>query len=223
MYSILHQYLIQQKSLSLPGLGTLVLQNIPAISNFSAHVIEPPMQKITFDEFHDAPDKDLFLFVAARLQVEEWEAIKMVNDFSYELKNQLKQTGKVIWDKIGVLSSEPGGAISLESKTITYDFMEPVPAWRIIRKNASHTIRRGDMEVSENIVQQQEDITNTPLVEDLESSGKKRWWLAAAIAGAIALTFLLFHFFSNDFNLNSIFNTQKSHAKEASPTYIQVK
>lgn len=223
MYSILHQYLIQQKSLSLPGLGTLVLQNIPAISNFSAHLIEPPMQKIIFDEFHDAPDKDLFLFVAARLQVEEWEAIKMVNDFSYELKNQLKQTGKVIWEKIGVLTSEPGGIITLEAKTITYDFMEPAPAWRIIRKDASHTILRGDTEFSENIVRQQEDTTNTTSIEDSESSGKKKWWLAAAIIGAIALTFLLFHFFSNDFNLNGIFNTQKSHAKDAPPTYIQVK
>jgi len=222
MYSILHQYLIQQKSLSLPGLGTLVLQNIPAISNFSAHLIEPPMQKIIFDELHDAPDKDLFLFIAARLQVEEWEAIKMVNDFSYELKNQLKQTGKVIWENIGVLSSEPGGTITLEAKTITYDFMEPAPAWRIIRKDASHTILRGDTEINENIVRLQGDSTHTISIEDSEPSGKRRWWVAAAIVGAITLTVLLFHFFRNDFNLSSIFNTQKSHAEEAPPTYIQV-
>lgn len=222
MFHILHQYLIQHKSLSLPGLGTLELQNIPAISNFSDHMIEPPMQKIIFDDMHDAPDKNLFQYVAARLQVEEWEAIKRVNDFSYELKNQLKEEGEKIWDKVGVLRAELGGSISLEAKTITYDFMEPVPAIRVIRSNANHTILRGDTEVSEKFIQRN-TAPDTTYPADEAKSQKLQWWIWACVLGGIALLLLLLHLYKSGFTLNSLHNTQKVTVKEAPATYRQEK
>ncbi|HRN58408.1 MAG TPA: hypothetical protein PLL71_18235, partial [Agriterribacter sp.] len=217
MFHILHQYLIQHKSLSLPGLGTLELQNIPAISNFSDHMIEPPMQKIIFDDMHDAPDKDLFQYVAARLEVEEWEAIKRVNDFSYELKNQLKQEGEMVWDKVGVLRAELGSNITLEAKTITYDFMEPVPAIRIIRTNANHTILRGDTEVSENFIRRDAAYPEDEAV----TSPKQRWWIWACVLGGIAFLLLFLHLYKTGFTINSLHNTQKVTVKDAPATYEQ--
>lgn len=222
MFHILHQYLIQHKSLSLPGLGTLELQNIPAISNFSDHMIEPPMQKIIFDDMHDAPDKNLFQYVAARLQVEEWEAIKRVNDFSYELKNQLKQEGEMVWDKVGVLRAELGGNISLEAKTITYDFMEPVPAMRIIRTNANHTILRGDTEVSENFIRHQA-VADAAYPAEEVNMPKQRWWIWACVLGSAALLLLFLHFYKTGFTLNNLHNTQKITVKDAPATYRQDK
>ncbi|HTN07703.1 hypothetical protein [Agriterribacter sp.] len=222
MFHILHQYLIQHKSLSLPGLGTLELQNIPAISNFSDHMIEPPMQKIIFDDMHDAPDKDLFQYVAARLHIEEWEAIKRVNDFSYELKNQLKEEGEKVWDKVGVLRAELGGSITLEAKTITYDFMEPVPAVRIIRTNANHTILRGDTEVSENFIRHQAG-HDAIYPADEKNSFRQRWWMWACVLGGIVLLLLFLHLYKSGFTLNSLHNTQKVTVKEAPATYRQEK
>lgn len=221
MFQILHQYLIQHNSLSLPGLGTLVLQKIPAISNFSDHVIEPPMQKIIFDDMHDAPDKDLFQYIATRLKLEEWEAIKKVNDFSYELKSRLKQDGEIVWDKVGVLSTGPGGEINLEAKTITYDFMEPVPAIRIIRTDANHTILRGDMEVTErfNRHQAEEEASNYPF--ESANNNKQQWWVWAAILGGIALALLVLHLYREGFTIDGIYNIQKPAVKEAPSTNRQ--
>lgn len=222
MFHILHQYLIQHKSLSLPGLGTLELQNIPAISNLSDHTIEPPMQKIIFDDMNDAPNKDLFQYVAARLQVEEWEAIKKVNDFSYELKNQLKQGGEILWEKVGVLQAELNGNIKLDAKTITYSFMVPAPARRIIRTNANHTILRGDTEVSESFIHHQREATSEANTFDHVSSSSKKWWIwACALAGA-ALLLLLLHFSKHGFTLNALHNTQKTVVKEAPKTHEQL-
>ncbi|HRN57173.1 MAG TPA: hypothetical protein PLL71_12010 [Agriterribacter sp.] len=223
MFHILHQYLIQHKSLSLPGLGTLELQNIPAISNFSDHMIEPPMQKIIFDDMHDAPDKDLFQYVAARLQVAEWEAIKRVNDFSYELKSKLKQEGEMVWDKVGMLRTELGGNITLEAKTITYDFMEPVPAMRIIRTNASHTILRGDTEVSENFIRHEAAPETAYPLGETTGGRKPKWWIWACVLGGIALLLLFMHFYNAGFTLNSLHNTQKVTVKDAPATYEQEK
>ena len=221
MFHILHQYLIQHKSLSLPGLGTLELQNIPAISNFSDHMIEPPMQKTIFDDLHDAPDKDLFQYVASRLHVEEWEAIKRVNDFSYELKNKLKESDEIVWDKVGVLRSDLSGSITLEARTITYDFMEPVPAKRIIRINANHTILRGDTEVSGSFIQHQVTHDDAGAAIEAHIVQKKRWWIWACALGGAALLLLFLHFYKSGFTLNSLHNTQKTTVKEAPATYLQ--
>ena len=219
MFHILHQYLIQHKSLSLPGLGTIELQNIPAISNISDHVIEPPMQKIIFDDVHDAPDKNLFQYVSARLQVEEWEAIKQVNDFSYELKSRLKQGGEIAWDRVGVLRSEPGGSITLDARTITYDFMEPAPANRIIRTNANHTILRGDTEVSGSFTRVEHAQQDAVFPGDEAYARKQKWWIWACILGGAALVLLFLHFYKTGFDLNSLHNTQKASVKEAPATY----
>lgn len=219
MFHILHQYLIQHKSLSLPGLGTIELQNIPAISNISDHVIEPPMQKVIFDDLHDAPDKNLFQYVSARLQVEEWEAIKRVNDFSYELKNRLKQEGEMVWKRVGVLRAEPGGNITLDAKTITYDFMEPAPAKRIIRTNANHTILRGDVEISGSFSRVEHVQEDAVFPVNEAHAQKQKWWIWACILGGIALVSLFFHFYKTGFDLNSLHNTQKPAVKEAPATY----
>ncbi len=221
MFYILHQYLIQHKSLSLPGLGTLELQNIPAISNFSDHMIEPPMQKTIFDDMHDAPDKDLFQYVASRLHLEEWEAIKRVNDFSYELKNKLKEGDEIVWDKVGILRSDLSGSITLEARTITYDFMESVPAKRIVRINANHTILRGDTEVSGSFTQQQVTNDDTDPSGEVHVAQKKRWWIWACALGGVALLLLFLHFYKTGFTLNGLHNTQKTTVKEAPATYLQ--
>lgn len=221
MFNILYQYLIQQKSLGLPGLGTLQLQHIPAINNFSDHVIEPPTQKITFDDMYDSPNKNLFQYISAYLEIEEWEAIKKVNDFSFELKNQLKQGNEIVWDKVGVLKSDLSGTITLETKTITYDFIRPVAARRIIRSNASHTILRGDREVSESFFQ--EDPVAALVADELHSHNKGRKWLLwSFIIALLALTALFIHIYNNGLSFNSLFNTQQTPAKEAAPTYKQV-
>lgn len=219
MFGILYQYLIQQKSLSLPGLGTLQLQHIPAISNFSDHLVEPPTQKITFDDLNDSPNKNLFQYVSALLQIEEWEAIKKVNDFAFELKNELKQGNEIVWDKIGVLKTDLSGAVLLEAKAIQYDFLQPVAARRIIRSNASHTILRGDREVNETFFHQQDvEAAN----ENAAIAGtKKKWWLFVLVTSLIALIILFIHLYQKGLSVNSLFNTNQIPAKEAPAGYTQ--
>ncbi|MFT3704761.1 MAG: hypothetical protein QM802_20515 [Agriterribacter sp.] len=214
MLYILHQYLIQNKSLSLPGLGTLEIQNIPAISNFSDHVIEPPIHKIIFDDTQDAPSKTLFKYIATKLGLEEWEAIKKVNDFSYELKNHLKQGKEMEWFDAGILRQDASGNIILDSKPISYPFMQKVPAIRVIRSDASHTILRGDTEVSGNFIKPAdafEENTRTALF--------RKWWFWAITFAAIALLLIFFYYYNNGFKFSEFFNTEKAPLKEASPTY----
>jgi len=218
MLEVLHQYLIQNKSLSLPGLGTLQLQHIPAISNFSDHLILPPMHKVIFDDMQDTPGKSLFPYVASKMGIEEWEAIKKINDFAYELKNRLKEKKSFEWHKIGILSYDDAGNIILDSQTISYNFMQPVPAVRVIRADASHLILRGDTEVSGSFLP-----ANIP--DEIALSGKNvfhKWWFWAAVFAIASFLLLAFHFYNNGFGINSLRNMQKAPFKTGAAKYKQM-
>ncbi|MBX2921352.1 MAG: hypothetical protein KF746_04095 [Chitinophagaceae bacterium] len=216
MFKVLYQYFIQQKSLSLPGLGTLKLQHIPAINNFSDHVIEPPAQKIVFDDMYDSPNKNLFQYISAQLNIEEWEAIKKLNDFSFNLKHELKQGHEIVWEKVGILKADLSGTVSLDTQTIAYDFIQPVSAKRIIRSNTSHTILRGDKEVNESFLQ---PVADSIRADEAYSTQNKKWLVGSLIVAIIAIAVLLLHFYNNGITISSLFNTQKAPVKEAAPTY----
>lgn len=205
--------------MSLPGLGTIRLQHIPAINNISSHVVEPPSKKAIFDDSQDTPNKNLFRFIANRLQVEEWEAIKMINDFSFELKSKLKQGQEIVWDNIGTLKSDLGGIISLESKASQFAFVTPVVARRVIRSNTNHNIVRGDKEVTEvfNVVPSGEVMEDEVLV----TGKRKRWLLWTSLLLLLVLAGIAVHFYMNGFSLESIFNSQKTPLREAGETYIK--
>ncbi|MFT3747682.1 MAG: hypothetical protein QM768_05170 [Agriterribacter sp.] len=212
MFNILYKYLIQNRSVALPGLGTLVLQKVPSISNFSDHVILPPSYKIIFDDTQDTPSKNLFQYITSQTGIAEWEAIKQLNDFSFDIKNSLKEGKKITWKKVGEFSMEDNGITMMECAKIEYDFMEPVPAVRVIRNNVNHTILRGDVEVSESFFRHQE-------TEAIATIRNRKWWIGAIILGAVALLLIFLYLYNNGFTVNDFFNTSKPLIKEAPATY----
>lgn len=199
MLQLLHHYLIQNKSVSLPGLGTIQLQHIPAINNFTDHIIEPPSLKATLDDTIDTPAKNLFSYLSARLGIEEWEAIKKLNDFAFDLKENLKQEGEVVWENIGTLRYDLSGQLQLEAVSISNSYMFPIPAKRIIRADANHTILRGDTEVSGSF-----------FADSQEAKGKKpaksRQLLWVLILVFLGLAFLAYYLYAEGFSIYSIFN-----------------
>lgn len=212
MLNVLYKYLIQCRSLALPGLGTLELQKIPAISNFSDHVILPPSYKIILDDSKDTPSKNLFQYISTQTGLNEWEAIKQLNDFSFDIKSSLKQGENFMWNKVGVFSMQENGVAVLDSPSIEYDFAEPVPAIRVIRNNVNHTILRGDVEVSESFFKQDE--TETIVIDR-----NRKWWLWASILAAIALLIIFSYLYNNNFEFNEFFNSTKPIIKAAPATY----
>lgn len=61
MYHILNRYLFLNKSIPIPGLGTICMESLPASIDASTRSIMPPTYRFRFDKFFDSPDKDLFL------------------------------------------------------------------------------------------------------------------------------------------------------------------
>lgn len=182
---LLHLFFIQNKAVSLPGLGTFSLLNIPAQSDFATRRIFGPAYSIHFSNATDSPSKEMFNYISRKRNISDWEAVRSVNEFSAELNARLRKGEKVEWKGIGILESGSTGQFLFEPEKLKYSFIPSVKAERVIRKENDHSVLVGEQEMHKSDMQ--EWLENESYVEE-----KAGWWIPAAIIGAIVLLVLFF-------------------------------
>ena len=190
MYEVLNKYLYQHKSISIPGLGSLVAETIPAVSDFANKQLLPVQYKFRFDKYSDAPDREFFVYLSQKKNIPDFEAIKLYNEFSFDLRNRIPSNEGAVWQGIGVFKKDFGGEIVFEPYASPYEFYPPVKAERIIRSDATHSILVGDKEKT--------NYEMTELLNDGTYVEKESWWIYALILAALGLSILFFHLYSNN-------------------------
>ncbi len=191
LQDLLYDYFIQNRSLSVPGIGTFELSRISAQTDFANRKILAPGYDINYDSMNDSPQKDLFDYISRKRDIPEWEAIKEVNDFARELKTEIRAGRKVNLDGIGQLMANTGDDLFFEPKPVYYGFGAPVPAFRVVRQGISHRMRVGDRELG---TQEMQDI----LAGEDYTLEKEGWWIHAAIISAIAVLLIAARIFLAD-------------------------
>lgn len=178
MVQLIRTYLLQNKSISIPGLGTIYVERTPAQTDFVNRQLLPPSYHFRFDKYFDAPGKDFFTFLAAKQKVEDYEAIKIYNEWAMQLRNNIGTDNHTQLQGVGSLKRDGSGDIVFEPVGAQNSFHVPVPAERIIRTNAKHTMIVGDKEV-----------TNVEMSDYLQESHmrRSRWWIYAIIIAIIAI------------------------------------
>ncbi len=212
MYDVLYQYLIQHKQVSLPGIGTFLLSRKAAQADFANKLFLPPSYFFVLDKDNDTPKKKLFIWLSAVLNISEWDAIKKVNDFSFELKKQVNTGNDINWKGIGVFRKGLAGDIKFEPEQLVFE--QPVPGEKVIREKEEHTMMVGEWER-----------TSTEMSELLAQPGKEtkrsyRW--TGAIIVCILIIFLVIYFFERGLKTASLGTQKKIPVQEASPTYKQM-
>ena len=86
MYDTLYRYLIFNKQVSLPGVGTISLQRNAARHSIADKIFTAPEYSFVIDNSNDRPSRKLFDWLSLAMGVSEWDAVRMVNDFSFDLK-----------------------------------------------------------------------------------------------------------------------------------------
>ena len=190
MFDVLNAYLFQHRSISIPGLGTIYLETLPAAVDVADRTMLPPVYHFRFDKYFDAPDKEFFAFIANQRNILDYEAIKWYSEFSFELRNRIKNEDAVSWDGVGLLKKDGSGNVLFEPAASPLHYMQPTPAMRVNRQNAQHTLLVGDRErTSEEM--------NEWLHDDAHRRRRVAWWVIALIIACAGLAFLGWYFYSH--------------------------
>ncbi len=193
MLQVLNAYLFQHRSISIPGLGTIYLETFPASVDVADRTMLPPVYRFRFDKYFDAPDKEFFSYLAAQGNMLDFEAIKWYNEFSFELRNRIRNEEEVPWDGVGVLKKDGSGNILLESATAPDFFLQPVPAMKVNHPDAVHTLLVGDRERTSGEM-------NEWLHEEGVTRKRLSWWVVALVLVVIGLAILAWHFYTHGFS-----------------------
>lgn len=205
MVKLIGTYLLQNQSVSIPGLGTIYIERIPAQSDFVNRQILPPSYHYRFDRYFDTPGKEFFTFLSARKNIHDFEAIKIFNEWALELRNSISGVDQSAdLEGIGSLKRDASGDVIFEPAVKPEAYTMSVPAERIIRTNAKHMMLVGDKEV-----------TNVEMTGYLhEETGRKRssWWIYALIIAAVSLVAIFIFYYKNG-SASPFGNQQKIQVK----------
>ena len=197
MQDNLYEFLLLYKKISLPGIGTISLCHTPAQHDFPNKQFIAPASFFTIDPKNDKTSKKLFDWISSSLNMTEWEAIKSVNDFSFDLKQKLSEFGEVSWGKVGVLRRDNNGDLKLDPQNISLQSEPPITAEKVIRVKAEHTVLVGEKEKTS--VEMEEYFAESP-------AKKNYTWLIAVILTVLAIMFIGWYFSEKGFSTSSAGN-----------------
>ena len=212
MYDVLNSYLFLHKSLSIPGLGTVHLENQPARLDQATKCLIPPQYSFRFDKYFDAPDREFFSYLATQKGVEDYEAIKLYTEFSFELRDKINQDNKVTWHGVGDLKRDEEGNIILLASAGDPFFMQPVDARKVVRPDAKHLLLVGDTQRTN--VEMNEWLRGDEFNAQAAGHQKETWWIYALVLAILASFLLMFHFSSRGWQTETLGNQQTIHVEK---------
>lgn len=184
MYGYLYKYLVLHKRLSLPGIGLFVTDEVPARIDFVNKKLYPFLPIIRFTQGTALADKYFYNFIARGLNIDELEAIQKFNEFIFHVKEQFTTNGFVDLPGIGRLTKQFANTYSFKPISTTQAFYPDVHAERVIRKNAAHTIKIGEDEVS-----------SIPVTEEVvENTEEKNWKIHVLVLALISAMVIAYYY-----------------------------
>ena len=197
MQDSLYEFLILNKKLSLPGVGTIGLFQRSSQYDFGDRRFTSPSYFFKIESKDDKPSKRLFDWLYSSLGVTEWDAIRAINDFSFDLRTKISEEGEMNWEKVGVFRRDNNGDIKLDSHKIFLQSETPIAAEKVIRAKAEHTVLVGEKERSS--VQMEEYFAQV-------SPKKNYTWIIAVILTLLAVMFIGWYFSEKGFSPTSAGN-----------------
>lgn len=176
MYQYLHQYFAANKRLSLPGFGSFETSRTAADLDFVNRSLKAPVFNIAFHADEKLADDSFVEFLSLQTGNSGEDCAAALHDFVETVQQKLKA---------GETENLPGiGSIKLEKKHYLFtpdnaiqQYFPTVVAEKIVRPNASHTVKVGE---DEKTSEQMHELLNSTVKTD-------QWWIAAAILGAVGV------------------------------------
>ncbi|MET0462450.1 MAG: hypothetical protein ABW007_04835 [Chitinophagaceae bacterium] len=206
MFNELYQYLVLHRQVSLPGVGVFQLERKPADLDFANKVVNPPSYTVALHHGNESIPVKQLNWLADILGIPGNEVADRVSQFTANLKSEIVNGKKMQWTGIGTLSKGLAGEIRFEAELKDTPAGEPVPAAKVIREKAAHTVRVGEQEK-----------TSEEMIEFLQPAERKRSyeWIITLIVALLALAFLVWHFMQTGLG-SATGNQQKVYLQQTS-------
>jgi len=207
MYPELYQYFLLHKQLPVPGIGTFLVERKPAQIDFPNKQLLPPLYTIALKAAAPVPSGTFFNWLGSALGISQMDAVIRFNDFVFDLKKQVEKGHTVNWSGVGSIKKGLAGEIKFTPHEIAVS-EQPVPAVKVLREKAEHTVRVGE-----------DERTSVEMEEMLAKPEEKRsnWWALALVLGLLAIIFIGWYFSEHGVEISSAANSKKLTPAEAAP------
>ncbi len=199
MHDLITSFLIQAKECSLPGIGKISISTKPAELDIANKQMLPPSDEIIFTTRPDKNIDELAKYVSFKKNLSQTEALDSIKSWCNEIKEKLNEGGQINFGSIGDLRKNTSGNIYFTPARIA-TLLIPVTAERVIHKNSDHAVLVGDKETTSSAMNQ--------FLNEEEAVKSLTWKIIALVLFVIAVTILLFHFYSNS---SSVTGNQSRH------------
>lgn len=188
MLNHLTKYLFQYKTVSIPHVGTLQIVQQPPQLNVVDKIILPPSYSVVIGKEEEVSTHQL-QYLENILQKGHDNIINDLRYFGDKLQEKINGPG-FEWNGLGTITR------STQSISLVTASLEPVPAERVIRQNAQHSVLVGD--------QQMLSSTNVS-DETVEDARSKRSILVIIgwVLLLLSLVFIAFQLYSGRFRVNA--------------------
>jgi hypothetical protein len=205
----LYFYLIQHNFLHLPGLGDCILNRIPASIDGESHALIAPHYAIQFTPSDHGTARELFSFLAERIQISAVDAIKLVTEYAMELKESLQHEGEAELEYIGKLYYNQDGLLCLSAQPMNVDFLYQTVPKSINIETIKTVISLDETEndtTSNELIENELD-QNVEIEEDDEADRIDKRWIKHAVF-LISIALLLFSISKFAFKTSSLSGSQ---------------
>lgn len=148
LFHILTSYLLHHHVVGIPHVGRFSIERRPAEYSVADHQVLPPTFKVKFVE-ESVVDEKQVKFLSSNLKLSDDATKEELENFGLRLQRSLEEK-KLDLKEVEIFRSLEDGFTLLQS------FLGPVPARKVIRKNAEHQVLVGDKELTSRSGNEQE-------------------------------------------------------------------
>lgn len=212
MFQQLHNYFFQYKTLGIPGVGTLRMVQQSATLDVVNQALVAPQVQVEFSRQVAVGDHQIQTLAYAfnnDLEVVE----EQLTRFGEALRSRL-QHQPFAWQGVGKLELE-GAHIYFEPQQRADALLEPVPAHRVLRENAQHTVLVGDQEMQRTSEDYESELQHQ------EAPRRSLVVILGWVAVLLSLAFVIYHLYISNWAPSATGLRQKPYVQQTPRQYNQ--
>jgi hypothetical protein len=209
MQSLITSYLLQSSECSLPGIGSLLINKIPAQPDKEKNEILPPSEEIVFSEQSSSHSSGLIKYIAEKKSIDINEAQSLFINFCTEWKEKINAGETFTLPGVGSIKKSDNDKIYFEKEN-SFAFYQPVHVEKIYQPS-SDKLEKNEEEES-GLIQENN-------FEEEVVTGKRYWGWWAAILFVIALAAIVYQLKDKKLTGSSAGNQTHIVTDSAAATY----